>query len=95
MGQAGFSQNCKSSLAFFSENMHRYVLYMCLYASLIALVNWVFEQENAAVNFAKSTKESHEFQRVNIMKWPACSRDLNPIDKCQFEIARGGCWYYN
>ena len=58
----GFSQNGKTSLAFLIKKQKEEDYQLMLedkllpYAPLIAGVNWVFQQDNAAIQSAKSTK---------------------------------------
>ena len=42
--------------------------------------NWVFQQDNAPIHTAGSTKKFFEDEGIQILAWPACSPDLNVIE---------------
>ncbi|EYB96308.1 hypothetical protein Y032_0151g2804 [Ancylostoma ceylanicum] len=52
------------------------------------LLKYTFQQDNAAVHVSQSTKTWLSENRVNLMDWPACSPDLNPMENLWGIIAR-------
>ena len=43
-------------------------------------IPYIFQQDNARIHFSKETKSFLSRCLVEIMEWPACSPDLNPIE---------------
>lgn len=50
--------------------------------------NWQFQQDNAPVHVSKSTKAWFDSKNVRVIKWPALSPDLNPIENIWGVMAR-------
>lgn len=41
---------------------------------------WVFQQDNARIHVSRATNSWLNDNSVQVMTWPACSPDLNPIE---------------
>jgi transposase len=83
---AGFGWNGKTDMAFIDGRMNASGYQTMLEEYLlpkgveIGGQNWMFQQDNASIHNAKSTKEWFTSRNVEVMKWPARSPDLNPIE---------------
>lgn len=57
-------------------------------ATLLAGDNWKFQQDNASIHVSNATKSFLSSNEVDIITWPACSPDLNPIENLWGHIVR-------
>ena len=54
--------------------------FLLTFAHLHYGADYTFQQDNASIHKSGLTAEFFEEQQMKVMKWPARSRDLNPIE---------------
>ncbi|CAH2083903.1 unnamed protein product [Euphydryas editha] len=91
---AGITGHLKTELAYCSGRMNAANYRELLHEHLLPFItltedkNIIFQQDNAPIHVASTTKKWFEDFGIRILEWPACSPDLNPMENVWGILAR-------
>ncbi|XP_045769781.1 uncharacterized protein LOC123870498 [Maniola jurtina] len=90
----GITGHLKTELAFCNSRMNAAKYQDLLHDYLLPFItltedeNIIFQQDNAPIHVAKSTKKWLYDFGISTLQWPACSPDLNPMENVWGILAR-------
>lgn len=91
---AAFSSSEKVELAFVNGRMNgpKYQAmleqHLLPFGPVLGGADWIFQQDNAPCHASKSTVEWFQAKNVNVLRWPARSPDITPIENLWGIIVR-------